>query len=120
MNRVILLDLGDLMKIQSGQDVEVVTAEGEAPLFLRLEKTPAMATGKEVRTFFAEGWDNDYYHEDDGGTLLQDGNGSWLLEDGLLYDTEDMGYLVYQGRNPQDKPQTIDFSEAFGKWKASL
>jgi hypothetical protein len=88
-----------------------------------LDKPTTVATGAEIRDFFDNGWDMDYYHEaDDAKIQIQDDLGKWLLDDAKTYDVSDLGWLCWQGNpsTPEEagKPGSMTFEEAFLKWRS--
>lgn len=101
----------------------VILADGST-LELVLVKPNATATGAEIRDFFNNGWDMDYYHESDTAQiLLQDEEGEWLLRDEGVYELSKLGELYWQGQGVNltrgKKPSGMTFEKAFLKWKES-
>jgi hypothetical protein len=89
---------------------------------IQLERPTTVATGMEIHEFFDNGWDMDYYHEDDTAEIqLQDQLGNWLLEDLKTYDLSTLGYVVWQGKHTPEgagKAGGMTFEEAFLKWRS--
>jgi len=91
---------------------------------LALDKPANVATGAEIKDFWNNGWDGNYYH-DDWEVPIQDDMGEWILEDAKLYDLDKLGYCMWQGPSSgvgarrANQPDTIPFAEAFLKWKGT-
>jgi hypothetical protein len=89
---------------------------------LVLLKPENVATGAEIKDFWDNGWDGNYYH-DDWDEPVQDDDGKWILEDGKLYNLDRLGYCCWQGPSSgvgarrYDQPATIPFVEMFLAWK---
>lgn len=94
-------------------------AEDGSDVHLIFTKPANVTSGLNIRKFFDEGWDKDYYYESDFAEVqLQDDDGNWLLEDDKDYDLSHLGGLAWQGYDPpRDKPKELGFEEAFLKWK---
>lgn len=52
--------------------------------------------GRDFRTFYQEGWDKDWYHED-SEFACEDEFGSWILPDDDIYPIGKLGHLAWQG-----------------------
>jgi len=113
--KTIALTTDHLNLLATGETVEI---DG---IKIALQKEETVATGKEIREFYTEGWDGDYYYES-GDALIQieDENGEWIAKDHQLYDLNDLGTLGWQGQgHPEDrgKKSFLTFKEAFLAWK---
>lgn len=110
----IKITLGQLRILE--QDGKLYVADG---IELVLEKPKNTATGAEIRDFFTDHWDLDYYHEYDCAKVqIQDEQGEWLLQDDKMYDLSQLGDLCWQGSAEHNgKPSNMTFEEAFLKWK---
>jgi len=96
----------------------------EDQITLVLDKPKNTATGAEIKDFWDNGWDGNYYH-DDWEVPVQDEEGEWILEDAKLYDLDKLGLCIWQGPSSgvgarrANEPETIPFVEAFLKWKGT-
>jgi hypothetical protein len=109
---------GSLHIEQASSDITIPNTMFE----LVLLKPKNVATGAEIKDFWDNGWDGNYYH-DDWDEPVQDDLGNWILEDGKLYNLDRLGYCCWQGSSSgvgarrHDQPETIPFVEAFLAWK---
>jgi hypothetical protein len=109
---------GSLHLEQASSDITIPNTILE----LVLLKPENVATGAEIKDFWDNGWDGNYYH-DDWDEPVQDDMGNWILEDGKLYNLDRLGYCCWQGpssgvgKRRHDQPETIPFVEAFLAWK---
>jgi hypothetical protein len=70
------------------------------------------ATGAEIKSFYFDHWDDDYYYESGGTDVpLEDEEGKWIAQDDRLYDLRELGTL-------EGKARSISFEDAFNAWKA--
>jgi len=83
--------------------------------------TPAYATGAELKDFYLNGCDSDYYYESlDASIQIEDDNGEWLAVDSKLYPLAALGTIRWQRTGlPKDygKKPWMTFEEAFLAWK---
>lgn len=99
-----------------------ITGSVDDQITLVLLKPENVATGAEIKDFWDNGWDGNYYH-DDWDEPVQDDLGNWILEAGKLYNLDRLGYCCWQGPSSgvgmrrHDQPETIPFVEAYLKWK---
>jgi hypothetical protein len=111
------ITLGKLRILE--QNGSVLVSDGIELVLLKPEN---VATGAEIKDFWDNGWDGNYYH-DDWDEAVQDDLGNWILEDGKLYNLDRLGYCCWQGPSSgvgarrHDQPETIPFVEAYLKWK---
>lgn len=52
-------------------------------------------TGAEFIDWYENHFPEDFYHEDDGDTPVQNDAGEWLLDPAETYNTDDLGYLEW-------------------------
>ena len=117
----ITFTLGDLRKLEQDGRLVIPAFGVNQEVQIVLDKPKNVATGAEIKDFWDNGWDGNYYHED-WDEPVQDDVGNWILEDGKLYDLDKFGYCMWQGPSSarrHDQPDTIPFSEAFLKWKGA-
>jgi len=123
------ITLAELRKLEQDGTVELIRYSNEVgrlgaevKTILVLEKPANIATGAEIKDFWDNGWDGNYYH-DDWDEPVQDEQGKWILEDGKLYNLDRLGYCCWQGPSSgvgarrYDQLATIPFVEAFLAWK---
>lgn len=55
-----------------------------------------LVRGKDFHEFYKNGWDDNWYH-DDNEIICEDMEGRWVLEDDRLYDLGQLGWCVWQG-----------------------
>jgi hypothetical protein len=121
----IQLTLDDLKKLQAGEEIVTDDSQDGAVVKVTLLKPKDMATGADIRKFFFDGWDMDYYHEYEDATVqVQDEQGEWLLDDEAMYDLNELGMLEWQGdanannrAGQMGKPSRLTFRNAFIMWK---
>lgn len=114
------ITLGMLRTLEQNGSLHINDAK--IAIELVLLKPENVATGAEIKDFWDNGWDGNYYH-DDWEEAVQDDEGNWILEDGKLYNLDRLGYCCWQGPSSgvgarrHDQPATIPFVEMFLKWK---
>src|SRR5271156_4786530 len=86
---------------------EEVLAVEEFVADLEEKQKENWATGAEIKDFWDNGWSDDYFSEDNVEPI-QDELGSWLLDDNTMYNLEDLGLMIYQGRHdPESRNKTF-------------
>jgi hypothetical protein len=119
----ITLTLGDLRKLEQDGKLTIPAMGVNLATVIVLEKSANLATGAEIKDFWDNGWDGNYYH-DDWEEPVQDEEGNWILEDAKLYDLDKLGYCFWQGSGSlvakrANQPATIPFIDAFLKWRGT-
>jgi hypothetical protein len=115
----VTLTLADIAALERGDTL--VGNGGFETVCIKLEKPEHSATGAEIKDFWDNGWDPDYYHESrDAEVQIQNEAGEWILEDEKVYDLDTLGWLVWQGRGPAPTGafDGMPFTDAFLQWKA--
>ena len=117
------ISLADLRVLEQTGSILLKAIDDLTQVRFELVQPKHQATGAEIREFFDQGWDMDYYHEGDYADVqLQDDNGKWLLFDEVMYDLSSLGDLCWQGMESaqsKNKPEGMTFEEAFLKWKGT-
>ena len=119
----IRITLAELRKLEQDGEIELVRYSSEIGKLgdevrtrIALDKPLDIATGAEIKDFWDNGWDGNYFH-DDWEVAVQDDVGNWILEDDKLYDLNKLGCCVWQGGSLATKPHSLTFVEAFLAWK---
>lgn len=117
----ITLSMADLRKLESGGTVTSPATQYCDEVQITLDLPKNTATGAEIKDFFDNGWDMDYYHESDMAKVqVQDEEGEWILQADKVYDLSELGELGWQGSHSnRTKPSSLTFEEAFLAWKGT-
>lgn len=101
---------------------EALTIEG-IEIKLAQDEPNCYATGAEIKDFWYNGWDKDYYYEcDDAMIQITDEEGEWTASDSRVYDLRKLGPLYWQGVGEakyKGKEPHMSFENAFNAWKKS-
>ncbi len=115
MKHVIKLTAEHINRLVAGERITVEDID------LYFEKKQYEATGAEIKEFYLNGWNKDYYYESlDASVQIEDEDGNWIAKDNCIYNLRDFGTLRWQGDGSPEhngKPGWLTFEEAFLKWK---
>ncbi len=92
----ITLTLDDLRRLEQDGKLTIPAFGVNLETVIVLDKPANVATGAEIKDFWDNGWDGNYYHED-WEEPVQDELGEWVLENDKLYDLDRLGYCMWQG-----------------------
>lgn len=75
------------------------------------------AFGRDIKEFWTTAWPEGFFVDDMNEEIVDDGNGTPILEDDEEYDLDLFGYLAEH--EPGEKDNSGPFSKFFSKWLKS-